>query len=90
MTLDDQDIDALAEAVVRKQQRYLAPVLNADEAMAYVGKDGEQSFRRWRKKWRVPMCADGRYARRELDAGMNREARNRHSRKKQSQTVTAA
>lgn len=80
MTLDAQTIDAIAEAVARKQARYKSPVLTRDEAMAYVGKASEKAFRDWRKRWRVGMCSDGRYSRRALDGGLSKEARNRHKR----------
>jgi len=79
--LSDIEIDKLAEAVARKQMRYNAPVLTAEEAMHYVGKKSEKAFRDWRKKLKVPMCTDGRYSRRALEMGMNKESRLKHSRK---------
>lgn len=79
--LTDQDIDKLATAVVVRQQRFLSPVLNTGEAESYIGKRSNSAFTSWCRKWRVPMCDDGRYSRRELDAGLKREARNRHARK---------
>lgn len=81
MTLDSQTIDALADAVAVRMVRFKAPVLTAQEAAAYVGKGSEKAYREWRKRWRVGMCSDGRYSRRELDAGLSREARNKHERK---------
>lgn len=80
-TISLQDVDAIAEAVALKQVRYNAPVLTIREAGSYVGCCSAKSFHRWREKWSVPMCSDGRYARRELDAGMKRESRNRYERK---------
>ena len=75
MILGDDDVQAIANAVIEKQQRYASPVLNTDEAMKLVGKDSEGAFRRWRKLWNVPMCDNGRYSRRALEVGLTKESR---------------
>jgi hypothetical protein len=80
MSLSTEEIDQIAEAVALKNMRYASPVLNTEEAMHYVGKDSDGAFRAWRKRWSVSMCADGRYSRRALDMGLNKESRQRHKR----------
>lgn len=75
--MNEEMIEALAEAVARKQARWNAPVLNLNEAMAYVGKRSERSFRRWCKDYKVRQCSSARWSRRALEMGMNAESRGR-------------
>lgn len=77
MTLDAATVEALADEIVRKQARLSAPVLNVDEAMLMVGKRSPSAFGRWCQEHGVKGCGQGRYARRELQGGLNREARGR-------------
>lgn len=81
MNLTDEDIDRLADAIAVRMMRMKAPVLTAQEAMAFVGKRSSSTFERWCNRHKVKRCDHGRYSRRELEYGMNKEARNRPSRK---------
>jgi hypothetical protein len=51
------------------------PVLNVNEACAFVGKPSVQAFAAWRKRYQVPACGHGRFSTLALTNGMNREAR---------------
>ena len=70
-------VDQIAEAVALKITRYKAPVLTREEAVAYVGKGSDRSFRRWCADYKVRPCSAGRYSRRSLEMGMNKESRGR-------------
>lgn len=71
----DSDIDRLADAVATRLTRMKAPVLTASEAAAYVGKNSASAFGRWCAAHKVKPCDKGRYSRRALEMGMNKEAR---------------
>lgn len=77
ISLDQDTIDALAEAMARRQNRMAAPVLNLDEAMHLVGKRTPSAFCRWCQAYGVTRCSQGRYSRRALEHGLNKEARAR-------------
>jgi hypothetical protein len=73
-------------AVLREHQQKLdaillratpAPVLTVAEAAAYTKHDSDTAFYRWCSRWRVLSCAQGRYARGQLDRGLQREAAHR-------------
>jgi hypothetical protein len=49
------------------------PVLGPEEARELVGKDSDSAFQRWCKTWKVKACGQGRYARRAILAGLERE-----------------
>lgn len=51
------------------------PVFNLKESARYVGKVSYKSFDAWARLFHVPRCGRGRFARRQLDLGMEREAR---------------
>jgi hypothetical protein len=62
------------EALRAFQASAARPVLGVAEAMELVGVDSDSAFYRWTSKWRVKASATGRYARRALLAGLDREA----------------
>lgn len=55
------------------QASALRPVLSVAEAMGLVGAASASAFYRWASRWRVKPSATGRYARRALTAGLDRE-----------------
>jgi len=86
------EINALAEAVADRLADKLAAkladfrqeaatVMDRKEAARYVRK-GAHGFYAWSKAWKVQACAWGRYSRRALDAGMEREARGKREGRK--------
>lgn len=82
--LEEFEIRALENRIVSRVVDELAkrfappapqqPVLNRMQAAAYVGKS-LPGFAAWRARLGVRPCSSGRYARRHLDAAMEREAR---------------
>lgn len=73
--LAETDIDRLADAVAERMQRMQATVLTSGEAMAFVGKRSASAFERWCDLYKVKRCSKGRYSRRSLEYGLNKEAR---------------
>jgi len=73
--LPASDIEAIAEAVAQKQMRFQSPVLTTAEAIAFVGKNSASAFGRWCAAHKVKPCDKGRYSRRALEMGLNKEAR---------------
>lgn len=63
------DLQALRAA----QASAARPVLGVAEARELVGADSLSAFYRWTAKWRVKPSSAGRYARRALLAGLDRE-----------------
>lgn len=49
-------------------------VLTVAEARGVANQASDSAFYRWAEKWRVAPCGKGRYARRALVAGLEREA----------------
>jgi hypothetical protein len=76
LNLTPEDIAAVADAVVARLQR--APrsdnVMTLAEACAYAKKGSPAAFYRWTKAHSVQSCGHGRYTRRALDRGLEREA----------------
>lgn len=50
-------------------------IVTAAEAAELVKVGSRSAFQRWCERWRVPMVAKGRYARRAIEAGLERETR---------------
>ncbi len=50
------------------------PVLGVAEACELVGVGSDSALHRWCATWKVKACGQGRYARRALLAGLEREA----------------
>lgn len=57
------------------------PVLTVAESIVYTKHESDSAFYRWCARWKVPSCAQGRYARGQLDRGLLREANNRRASK---------
>lgn len=70
LRLQGQAIDALARRVPAQP----CPILTRPEAIRYVRTDSDSAFSRWCVRWHVRPCSQGRYARRQLDAALQREA----------------
>lgn len=73
MTVHDAEL--IADAVVRKQMRMAAPVLNRDDAMLLAGRGSSTAFNRWCQAYGVPPQKDGRYARIVIERALNKEAK---------------
>jgi len=84
------------QALRASQASAARPVLSVAEAMELTGAESASAFYRWTAKWRVKPAAAGRYARRALLAGLDREGMATAKRKarpcfaKASQGATAA
>lgn len=52
-------------------------ILTVPEARAYTKHESDSAFYRWCSRWRVTSSAPGRYARSQLDNGLEREASRR-------------
>jgi hypothetical protein len=72
------------QAMRAAQASAARPVLSVAEAMELVGADSLSAFYRWTKKRNVKPSASGRYARRALLAGLDREVRDTAKRKPKS------
>ena len=71
---------AAQEAVDALINRTTAPigppaVMTPIQASACVGAKNPRALKRWRLAWRVPVCANGRCSRTQLDMGLESEAR---------------
>lgn len=51
-----------------------SPVLTREEARVYTKNDSDSAFDRWRQKYNVRPCSQGRYARGALDRALERES----------------
>lgn len=51
------------------------PVYNLRESALYVGKKSVKALDTWARQFNVPRCGSGRFARRQLELGLEREAR---------------
>jgi hypothetical protein len=71
------------------QASALRPVLSVAEAMELVGVDSASAFYRWAARWRVVAADKGRYARRAVLAGLDREVAGAARRKSRASTVAA-
>jgi hypothetical protein len=69
------------------QASALRPVLSVAEAMSLVGAESSSAFYRWTALWRVKPSATGRYARRALAAGLDREVAGTARRKSRAITL---
>jgi len=49
-------------------------ILTQAEAIAYTKHESLSAFYRWARRWRVTSAQNGRYARSQLDAALEREA----------------
>jgi hypothetical protein len=74
MSFTPDEIDALAAAVVRHQRAFESPILTLAEAVTYSKHESDSTFYRWCDKWQVKPVSHGRYSRRWLDRGLDREA----------------
>lgn len=77
MSLTEEQIERLADAIVRKQEAFRRPVLPLEMAVQYVGKRSESAFYRWADKWGVEPCDTGRFSRTTLDRALNKESKRR-------------
>ncbi len=75
MTLDLEDVDALASAIVSKQVRFESPMLALSAAIDFTCSENIDRFRRWCDKWGVRPRDHARYARQDLKAALNKESR---------------
>jgi hypothetical protein len=48
-------------------------ILTTTEAIAYTKHESDSAFYRWAGRWRVTSAQNGRYARSQLDAALERE-----------------
>ena len=79
MTLDKQDIAAIAAAVKQAGPAPTGLILTTAEAIAYVKKDSRQGFYAWAKAYGVERSGSDRYPIHRLDAGLQKEARTKYS-----------
>lgn len=49
-------------------------ILTTTEAIAYTKHESDSAFYRWASRWRVTSAQNGRYARSQLDAALERES----------------
>jgi hypothetical protein len=75
MTLDPQDIAAIAAAVRLNPPRPTGLILTTEEAMAYLKIDSQSGFYQWLKRHKVECSGRGRYPAHRLEQGVAREAR---------------
>lgn len=73
--MDAATLDTLADKVADRMARYRTPVLTLSESVRYVGKKSTSAFYRWCEEQKVKPCSQGRYSRKSLDMGLNKEAR---------------
>ena len=81
MTLDAQDIAAIAQAVVRAGPVPTGLILTTAEAIKYVKKDSKSGFYAWAKAYGVERSGSDRYPTHRLDRGLERESRAKFSTK---------
>lgn len=74
VVLAPESIEALAEAVLLKQQLVHSAVVPLKEAVLLTRNPSEQTFRNWAKRMKVRPCGYGRYSREKLQNAMAREA----------------
>ena len=79
MTLDPQDIEAIAAAVKQSGPAPTGLILTTAEAIAYVKKDSKSGFYAWAKAYGVERSGSDRYPIHRLDAGLQKEARTKYS-----------
>jgi hypothetical protein len=82
-----QQIAAILQLHQRKLDEIIlratpAPILTRDEARAYTKHESDSAFDRWTARYRVPSCGQGRYARGQLERGLQREAAHRRPSRK--------
>lgn len=75
MTLDPQDIAAIAAAVKQAGPAPTGLILTTAEAIAYVKKDSKSGFYAWAKAYGVERSGSDRYPIHRLDQGLAKEAR---------------
>ena len=75
MTLDPQDIAAIAAAVKQAGPAPTRLILTTAEAISYVKKDSKSGFYAWAKAYGVERSGSDRYPIHRLDAGLQKEAR---------------
>ena len=49
-------------------------ILTTPEAIAYTKHESDSAYYRWARRWRVTSAQNGRYARSQLDAALERES----------------
>ena len=77
MTLDREDIEAIAQRVVELQAIRLGyampldPAYTVEQAMEYVASKSRAAFYRWKQLRGVPCCGPGKYRKSALDRAMD-------------------
>lgn len=75
MTLDPQDIAAIAAAIKQAGPAPTGLILTTAESIAYVKKDSKSGFYAWAKTYGVERSGSDRYPIHRLDQGLAKEAR---------------
>lgn len=75
MTLDPQDIAAIAAAVKQAGPAPTGLILTTSEAMAFLKIESLCGFYQWLKRHNVECSGRGRYPAHRLEQGLSREAR---------------
>jgi hypothetical protein len=74
MTALDDQAELIAQRVAELLSGLKQPILTLQEAVRYTKHGSDTSFYRWAAKWSVKAVSRGRFSRRWLDRGLEREA----------------